>query len=74
MFTTTREAGLLLRDLREQAGDTQTGLAARAGVSVRWLINFEGGKPSVDMSKVADCFQVLGYAFEVVPLVGQRAR
>lgn len=58
---------MLLRRLREDAGWSQATLAERAGVSKRWLINFENGKPSVDMSMVMDCFAVLGAAFEVVP-------
>lgn len=66
MFTTPREAGMLLRRLREDAGLSQSALADRAGVSRRWLIEFENGKPSVDMSKVLDCFAVFGAGFDVV--------
>ncbi|WGW13275.1 helix-turn-helix domain-containing protein [Saxibacter everestensis] len=66
MFRTPRDAGMLLRRLREDAGWSQAVLAERAGVSKRWLVNFENGKPSVDMSMVMDCFAVLGAGFEVV--------
>lgn len=66
MFTTTREAGMVLRALREDAGLSQVELASRAGVSRRWLLDLENGKPSADMSKVLDCFAVLGAAFDVV--------
>lgn len=66
MFRTPREAGMILRDLRERAGLTQAALAAQAGVSKRWLIDFENGKPSVDMSLVMDAFASLGVAFDVV--------
>ena len=66
MFTTSREAGIYLRRLREDAGLSQVELAERAGVSRRWLIDFENGKPSVDMSRVLDCFAALGAGFEVV--------
>lgn len=65
MLTTTREAGIVLRSLREDAGLSQVELANRAGVSRRWLIEFENGKPSVDMSKVLDCFAALNAGFEV---------
>lgn len=66
MFTTTREAGMLLRSLREDAGLSQAELARRAGVSRRWLVDVENGKPSVDMSRVLDCFAVFDAGFEVV--------
>ncbi|MEP9392375.1 helix-turn-helix domain-containing protein [Gordonia sp. VNQ95] len=66
MFRTPREAGIVLRSLREDAGLSQAALAERAGVSMRWLLNFENGKPSVDMSKVMDVYSALGYAFDVV--------
>ena len=65
MIRTPREAGLVLRSLREEQGLTQLQVAERAGVSPRWLVSFEGGKGSVDMSRVLDCFQVLGYAMEI---------
>lgn len=68
MFRTPREAGMLLRRLREDAGLSRDALAELSHVSKRWLINFENGKPTVDMSLVMDCFQVLGYAFELAPL------
>lgn len=66
MFTTTREAGMLLRALREDAGLSQVTLARQAGVSRRWLVDVENGKPSADMSKVLDCFAVFNAGFEVV--------
>jgi HTH-type transcriptional regulator / antitoxin HipB len=66
MFTTTREAGMILRALREDAGLSQAALAEAAGVSRRWLIELENGKPSVDMSKVLDCFATLNAGLEVV--------
>ncbi len=66
MFKTPREAGMILRQLREDAGLSQGDLAEKAHVSKRWLVNFENGKPSVDMSLVMDCFSVLGAGFEVV--------
>ena len=65
MIRTPYEAGLVLRSLREQQGLTQVQLAERARVSPRWLVNFEGGKTSVDMARVMDCFQALGYAMDI---------
>ena len=68
MFTTPREAGYLLRSLREDAGLTGSQLAEKARVSLRWLVAFENGKPNVDMFRVMDCFQALGHGFDVVSL------
>ncbi|MCL2788576.1 MAG: helix-turn-helix domain-containing protein [Micrococcales bacterium] len=68
MFTTPREAGILLRCLREDAGMTGAQLAEKARVSLRWLVSLENGKSSVDMLRVQDCFQALGYGFDLVPL------
>lgn len=67
MIRTPREAGPLLRHLREEAGLTRAELAARAGVSIRWLAAFETGKSSVDMSLLLDCHRELGWAFDTVP-------
>lgn len=71
MFRTPREAGMLLRRLREDAGMSQGELAERAMVSRRWLINFENGKSSVDMSKVMDSFAVVGRSFNLVAVPPQ---
>ncbi|MDR0284286.1 MAG: helix-turn-helix domain-containing protein [Propionibacteriaceae bacterium] len=68
MIHTPKEAGLLLRSLRQQQGLTQTQLAEKARVSPRWLINFEAGKTTVDMSLVMDCYQSLGYGMDIAPL------
>lgn len=73
MFTTTREAGMLLRSMREDAGLSQAELARRAGVSRRWLVDVENGKPSADMSRVLDCFAVFDAGFEVVTRPSGRA-
>ncbi|OPX16256.1 helix-turn-helix transcriptional regulator [Gordonia polyisoprenivorans] len=66
MFRTPREAGIVLRSLREESGLSRAALAQKSGVSMRWLLSFENGKPSVDMSKVMDVFSALGYGFDVV--------
>jgi len=68
MFTTTREAGILVRGLREDAGLTGAQLADRARVSRRWLVNLENGKPSLDMARVLDCFEALGFGLDLTPL------
>jgi transcriptional regulator with XRE-family HTH domain len=58
--------GFILRYLRERESLTRAELAAKAGVSVRWLANVEAGKPSADVSKILDSYKALGYSFSVV--------
>lgn len=65
-----RALGLRAKQLRVEAGLSQDELAGRAHVSRKWLIDFEGGKSTVDAGKVMDVFQVLGYEFELTPLRG----
>ncbi|MDR1833727.1 MAG: helix-turn-helix domain-containing protein [Propionibacteriaceae bacterium] len=68
MFTTSREAGQIVRSLREAAGLTGAELAERAGVSPRWLVNLGSWKPHLDMARVMDCLQALGYGLDVTAL------
>ncbi|MDN5813745.1 MAG: helix-turn-helix domain-containing protein [Arthrobacter sp.] len=56
---TTREFGMAVRRMREEAGLSQQGLADRAGVSRRWLLNLENGKPNVDFFLVLNCLDAL---------------
>lgn len=64
MFT-VREAGPLVRELREEKGLTQAELAQRAGVSRTFLIDLEAGKPTVETWKFMDVFQALGYEIAI---------
>ncbi len=58
---TVREAAAAVRELREQRGWSQVELAARAGVSRSFVADLEGGKPTVEASKMLDVFQALGF-------------
>lgn len=64
MFT-VREAGPLVRELREEQGWTQVELARRAGVSRSFLVDLEAGKPTVETWKFMDVFQALGYEIAI---------
>lgn len=58
---TVREVAAAVRELREHRGWTQAGLASRAGVSRSFVADVEGGKPTVEASKLFDLFQALGH-------------
>lgn len=58
---TVREAAAVVRELRDQAGWTQSELAAKARVSRSFIADVEAGKASVESSKLFDVFQALGF-------------
>lgn len=57
---TARDVGAMVRDRRRSAGLSQAELAARAGVSKRWLAALEAGKPGAEMGLVLRTFAALG--------------
>jgi HTH-type transcriptional regulator/antitoxin HipB len=65
---TVRSLGLRAQQLRIELDLSQGQLALDARVSRKWLIEFEQGKPTVEVSKVLNVFQALGYELEAVPL------
>jgi HTH-type transcriptional regulator / antitoxin HipB len=58
---TVREAAAAVRELRMDAGMTQSDLAQKARVSRSFLSDVEAGKASVESAKLFDVFQALGY-------------
>jgi len=62
---TVREAGPLVRELREERGWVQTELARRANVSRTFVIDLESGKPTVETAKFMDVFQALGFEIAI---------
>lgn len=55
-----KELGHLVRDCRSRSRLTQAGLAARVGVSRKWIIDLEGGKRTADLSLVLRTLNALG--------------
>ena len=47
--TVTRDLGLAVRGRRRELGLSQTALSEQAGVSRKWLSEFEQGKPSAEV-------------------------
>ena len=54
------ELGHLVRDYRSRNRLTQADLAARVGVSRKWIIDLEGGKRTADLSLVLRTLNALG--------------
>jgi len=57
---TVRDIGALVRDRRHAAGLSQSQLAAKAGVSQRWLAGLEAGKPGTEIGLVLRTLAALG--------------
>jgi HTH-type transcriptional regulator/antitoxin HipB len=64
---TVRDFGLLLRTERRRAGLSQSSLAERAGVSRRWLIEFENGKATAELGLVVKVIDALNLMIEIGP-------
>lgn len=52
--------GQIIRDERKKLGLRQDELAAASGVGLRFLVELERGKPTVQMGKVLDVIAALG--------------
>lgn len=61
------DLGLALRDRRRSLSLTQADLALRAGVSRRWLSDFEAGKPTAEVGLVFKVASALGLFLDVRP-------
>lgn len=70
---TTRSLGAIVRQERKALGLRQDELAAASGVGVRFLVELEAGKPTVQTSKVLDVLAALGCSLEIRLPDGTRA-
>ena len=57
---TTQQLGLELLAARKQTGLTQSQLALAAGVGVRFIVDTEAGKPTLQLEKVLHVIAALG--------------
>jgi y4mF family transcriptional regulator len=65
MAVNVKAMGILVRNFRRNLGLTQAELAERAGVSRKWLVEFEQGKPEAQLWMVIDVLNALGYELEI---------
>ena len=68
--------GQIIRDERKELGLRQDELAAASGVGLRFLVELERGKPTVQMGKVLDVLAALGCELQIkrpdgIVIVGQ---
>ena len=63
----TVDLALFLRDRRRALSMTQSQLAARAGVSRRWLSDLEAGKSTAEVGLVFKTVSALGLFVDVRP-------
>lgn len=57
--------GRIIRNERKELGLRQDELAAASGVGLRFLVELERGKPTVQMGKVLDVLAALGCMLQV---------
>jgi len=69
---TMADLGALVREARERAGLTQTGLARRSGVSREWLVKVEAGRTPAEMPRVLDLLEELDLTLDVSPKESKR--
>ncbi len=60
--------GVTLRDARKRLGLTQPDLALAAGVGVRFIVDLEGGKPTVRLEQVLRVVDALGGSLVLIGL------
>lgn len=72
-FSETGALGLFVRDFRVRRGLSQAALAQAAGVSRRWLSDFEAGKSSIELGLVLKVIAALGLEMHVTSSMDEDA-
>ena len=62
--------GLIVRRERKAQKLKQTELAAVSGVGIRFIVDLEAGKPTLQLEKVLRVVTTLGCAITITPPVG----
>jgi y4mF family transcriptional regulator len=65
--TTLEEIGRTIKRVRKAQGMKQVELAGYANVGVRFVIELESGKPTIQMGKAIKVLETLGCRILVVP-------
>lgn len=62
-----RDLAAAVRGRRSDLRMSQAELAARAGVSRKWIYEFEAGKPNAEVGLLLRVLDALGLTLEVIP-------
>ena len=65
LIRSAQQLGDALRAARKQLGLTQPQLALAAGVGVRFIVDLEAGKPTVQLQQVLRVIDALGGELEI---------
>jgi HTH-type transcriptional regulator / antitoxin HipB len=60
-----RDLAAVVRGRRRDLGLSQAELAARAGVSRKWIYQFEAGKPTAELRLILGVLDALGLVLDV---------
>ncbi len=60
-----RDLAAVVRGRRRDLGLSQAELAVRAGVSRKWIYQFEGGKPTAELRLILRVLDALGLVLDV---------
>jgi len=71
---TAQSLGATLRTARKRMGLTQPDLALAAGVGVRFIVDLEGGKPTVRLEQVLRVIDALGGTLKLTGLDAEAAQ
>ena len=64
-LATIGDIAAAVRGRRAELGISQDDLARRAGVSRKWVVEFEAGKPKAEMALILRALDALGLAIDV---------
>ncbi len=73
-ISTAKTLGAALRAARKRMGLTQPDLALAAGVGVRFIVDLEGGKPTVRLEQVLRVIDALGGSLALTGLDAESAQ
>lgn len=70
LVTNPTDLGQAIREARRKQGLRQPDLAAAAGTSVRFIVELERGKPTIQLGKAMRVLAMLGLRLSVTPRGG----
>lgn len=68
----THDLAAAIRGRRTDLGISQAELAKRAGVSRKWIYEFEAGKPTAEFGLLLRVLDALGLGLDIAPTVSDR--